>query len=86
MNQDDMNVELNKKTLDEFNDFNMSYNELSEGITKPIKVNEKFIILNVYEKLDSRNKLLNESEGIIVSSYQNHIEKEWIIKLRSQNT
>ena len=85
VNQDDMNVELNKKTLDEFNDFNMSYNELSEGITKPIKVNEKFIILNVYEKLDSRNKLLNEAEGIIVSAYQNHLEKEWIKKLRSEN-
>ena len=85
VNQDDMNVELNKKTLDEFNDFNISYNELSEGITKPIKVNEKFIILNVYEKLDSRNKLLNEAEGIIVSAYQNHLEKEWIKKLRSEN-
>ena len=85
VNQDDLNVELNKKTLDEFNDFNMSYNELSEGITKPIKVNEKFIILNVYEKLDSRNKLLNEAEGIIVSAYQNHLEKEWIKKLRSEN-
>ena len=85
VNQDDMNVELNKKTLDEFIDFNISYNELSEGITKPIKVNEKFIILNVYEKLDSRNKLLNEAEGIIVSAYQNHLEKEWIKKLRSEN-
>ena len=85
VNQDDLNVKLNKKTLDEFNDFNMSYNELSEGITKPIKVNEKFIILNVYEKLDSRNKLLNEAEGIIVSAYQNHLEKEWIKKLRSEN-
>ena len=85
VNQDNLNVELNKKTLDEFNDFNMSYNELSEGITKPIKVNEKFIILNVYEKLDSRNKLLNEAEGIIVSAYQNHLEKEWIKKLRSEN-
>ena len=85
VNQDDLNVKLNKKTLDEFNDFNMSYNELSEGITKPIKLNEKFIILNVYEKLDSRNKLLNEAEGIIVSAYQNHLEKEWIKKLRSEN-
>ena len=85
VNQDNLNVKLNKKTLDEFNDFNMSYNELSEGITKPIKVNEKFIILNVYEKLDSRNKLLNEAEGIIVSAYQNHLEKEWIKKLRSEN-
>ena len=85
VNQDDLNVKLNKKTLDEFKDFNMSYNELSEGIPKPIKVNEKFIILNVYEKLDSRNKLLNEAEGIIVSAYQNHLEKEWIKKLRSEN-
>ena len=85
VNQDNLNVKLNKKTLDEFNDFNMSYNELSEGISKPIKVNEKFIILNVYEKLDSRNKLLNEAEGIIVSAYQNHLEKEWIKKLRSEN-
>ena len=85
VNQDNLNVKLNKKTLDEFNDFNMSYNELSEGITKPIKVNEKFIILNVYEKLDSRNKLLYEAEGIIVSAYQNHLEKEWIKKLRSEN-
>ena len=85
VNVDDLNVKLNKKTLDNFNDFNKSYNELNEGITKPIKVNEKYIILNIYEKLDSRNKLLNEAEGIIVSAYQNHLEKEWIKKLRSEN-
>ena len=85
VNVDDLNVELNKKTVDNFNDFNKSYSELNEGITKPIKVNEKYIILNIYEKLDSRNKLLNEAEGIIVSAYQNHLEKEWIKKLRSEN-
>ena len=26
-----------------------------------------------------------EAEGIIVSAYQNHLEKEWIKKLRSEN-
>ena len=85
VNQDNLNVKLNKKTLEEFNDFNMTYDELSEGITKPLKVNEKFIILNVNEKLDSKNKLLSEAEGKIVSAYQNHLEKEWIKKLRSEN-
>ena len=72
-------------TIDNFNDFNTSYDELNVGLNKPIKANEKYIILNVYEKLDSRNKLLNEAEGIIVSAYQNHLEKEWIKKLRSEN-
>ena len=85
VNQDDLKVEIDKMTIDNFNDFNTSYDELNVGLNKPIKVNEKYIILNVYEKLDSRNKLLNEAEGIIVSAYQNHLEKEWIKKLRSEN-
>ena len=83
--QNDLNAELDKKTMDNFDDFNKSYDELKKGITKPINVNGKFIIFNVNEKLDSRNKLLEEAEGIIVSAYQNHLEKEWIRKLRSEN-
>ena len=85
VNQDNLKVEIDKMTIDNFNDFNTSYDELNFGLNKPIKANEKYIILNVYEKLDSRNKLLNEAEGIIVSAYQNHLEKEWIKKLRSEN-
>ena len=85
VNQNDLNVKLDNKILDNFNDLNKSYDELKKGITKPISINGKFIVLNINEKLDSRNKLLMEAEGIIVSAYQNHLEKEWIKKLRSEN-
>ena len=85
VNQNDLNVKLDNKILDDFNDLNKSYDELKKGITKPISINGKFIVLNINEKLDSRNKLLMEAEGIIVSAYQNHLEKEWIKKLRSEN-
>ena len=45
VNQDDLNVELDKMTIDNFNDFNTSYDELNVGLNKPIKVNEKLVIL-----------------------------------------
>ena len=85
VNQNDLNVELDKKTISNFNDLNKSYDELKKGITKPMSLNGKFIVLNINEKLDSRNKFLKEAEGLIVSAYQNHLEKEWIKKLRSEN-
>ncbi len=85
VNKNNFQVELEKKTIDEFENFNTTYDEINKGLNKPISVNEKFVILNVYEKLNSRNKLINEAEGIIVSAYQNHLEKEWIKKLRAEN-
>ena len=50
VNQNDLNVKLDNKILDNFNDLNKSYDELKKGITKPISINGKFIVLLILMK------------------------------------
>lgn len=41
-------------------------------------------IISVMEVLPSRPKEMSEVRGMIISDYQNHLEKEWIIGLKKQ--
>ena len=85
INNNRLAVKLNKKTIDDFIPYATSYNDLNLGPNKPTYKNQKWIILNVIDKLPQREKYLNEAEGIIVSAYQNYLEKEWIDNLRQEN-
>ena len=85
INNNHLAVKLNKKTIDDFKPYATSYNDLNLGPNKPTYKNQKWIILNVIDKLPQREKYLNEAEGIIVSAYQNYLEKEWIDNLRQEN-
>ena len=85
INNNHLAVKLNKKTIDDFQPYATSYNDLNLGPNKPTYKNQKWIILNVIDKLPQREKYLNEAEGIIVSAYQNYLEKEWINNLRQEN-
>jgi peptidyl-prolyl cis-trans isomerase SurA len=64
---------------------NNSLSNIAEGLQKPILKDEKWQIINILEKLPSRPKTLDEAEGMIVSAYQNYLEKSWISKLKSDN-
>ena len=85
INNNHLAVKLNKKTIDDFKPYATSYNDLNLGPNKPTYKNQKWVILNVIDKLPQREKYLNEAEGIIVSAYQNYLEKEWINNLRQEN-
>jgi peptidyl-prolyl cis-trans isomerase SurA len=70
-------------TLESMN--NNSLSTIEVGLQKPILKDEKWQIINILEKLPSRPKTLDEAEGMIVSAYQNYLEKSWISKLKSDN-
>jgi len=64
--------------LDEF--------EWKKGLSSVIMSKEKFYIVNIEEVLESSVKPLIEIKGIVISEYQNILEKEWIRSLRQKYT
>ena len=57
VNNDQLAVKLNKKTIDDFKPYATSYNDLKLGPNKPTSQNEKWIILNVIDKLPQRENI-----------------------------
>ena len=47
-------------------------------------LNDNKGIVNVTEVLTARPKEISEVRGLVISDYQNHLEKEWIIGLKKQ--
>ena len=79
-----LNISYENKLIDDFKDYNSSYEVLEKGINNPIFINNKWIEIYVKEKLDQRQKELKEAEGIIVSAYQNYLEESWIRNLKKK--
>jgi len=77
--------EYTKTTLDNFDDYNTTYESLKKGLNKPVFFNGQWIFINVLEKLPARPKYLGEAEGLIVSAYQNYLEQEWLENLKKEN-
>lgn len=49
-------------------------------------IDHKSVITRITEIKPAGPKALNESRGIIISDYQNHLETEWIQELKQQQT
>jgi len=54
------------------------------GISKDISVNGGIVFVNIKRVLKAEPKSLNEARGLITADYQNYLEKEWIIYLRTK--
>ena len=48
--------------------------------------NDKWTTIYVEEKLPVANKKLEECEGLVVSAYQNYLEKAWIENLKNNHS
>ena len=76
-------LQFSKTTLDSFEEYNTTYESLTKGLNKPVFINDQWLFINVIEKLPKRPKYLSEAEGLIVSAYQNYLEKiAWKLKKR----
>jgi peptidyl-prolyl cis-trans isomerase SurA len=64
--------------LDEF--------EWKKGLSGVINSKDNFYILHINNVLDPSYKPLNEIKGIVISEYQNFLEKEWIRELKGKYT
>lgn len=57
--------------------------EWKSGVSDIILVNNEYNIVYVTKIHEIEPKSLNEIKGIVISEYQNHLEKEWIKLLRN---
>jgi peptidyl-prolyl cis-trans isomerase SurA len=55
--------------------------KITKGINTIFEANNKFYVLKVSTIIPSCPKSINEAKGIIISDYQNHLEKEWLTEL-----
>ena len=55
------------------------------GINKPQLIKGQWIMINVLEELEPRIKKLEEAEGLIVSAYQDYLEKQWLKNLHEKH-
>jgi peptidyl-prolyl cis-trans isomerase SurA len=56
----------------------------SVGISNIIEENDAFIVVKTKKTIPSSPKELSEIRGKVMSDYQNHIEEQWLIKLRDK--
>lgn len=86
LNKDNLfNLKYENKIIDNFNKYNLTFDDLEKGFNGPFKFQEKWVLIYVEDKLPQRNKELKEAEGIIVSAYQNYLESQWLSSLKEKH-
>ena len=86
LNKDNLfNLKYENKIIDNFNKYNLTFDDLEKGFNGPFNHQEKWILIYVEDKLPQRNKELKEAEGIIVSAYQNYLENQWLSSLKEKH-
>lgn len=81
-----LSLSCESKIIEDFSKYNTSFEELKKGFNKLINANDKWTTIYVEEKLPVANKKLEECEGLVVSAYQNYLEKVWIANLKKSHT
>lgn len=82
--EDALNISYKEKNIDDFKNYNTNFDNLNDGVNKPIFANGKWYLFFVKEKLVTRTKEFNEAEGIIVSGYQSFLEESWLRSLKEK--
>ena len=81
-----LSLSYESKIIEDFSKYNTSFKELKKGFNELINTNEKWMTVYVEEKLPVANKKLEECEGLVVSAYQNYLEKVWIENLKKNHS
>ena len=81
-----LSLSYESKIIEDFSKYNTSFEELKKGFNKLKNANDKWTTIYVEEKLPVANKKLEECEGLVVSAYQNYLEKVWIENLKKNHT
>lgn len=79
-----LKVKMNKYEVDEL-PF-LATIKIQKGISKIIEHNGKFYVLKISEIIPAGPKSIKEAKGIIVSDYQNYLEKFWLEELNKKYT
>ena len=81
-----LSLSYESKIIEDFSKYNTSFKELKKGFNEFKNTNDKWTTIYVEEKLPVANKKLEECEGLVVSAYQNYLEKVWIENLKKNHT
>ena len=81
-----LSLSYESKIIEDFSKYNTSFKELKKGFNELINTNDKWMTVYVEEKLPVANKKLEECEGLVVSAYQNYLEKVWIENLKKNHS
>jgi peptidyl-prolyl cis-trans isomerase SurA len=57
---------------------------VESSISKVIKENNSFYVVNVNEFIPESKKTISEAKGQLISDYQNELESRWILELKSK--
>jgi peptidyl-prolyl cis-trans isomerase SurA len=75
-----LSVESGKYEIEEKKE--LKGKDLKSGVFAPFVLDSKFVFLRVNETLPVSIKELNDTKGLVISDYQNHLETEWIKELK----
>lgn len=57
-----------------------------KGVTKVLKHNNQYVVVNIKEVVPKTQKSFKEVKGIVINDYQVHLEEEWLRNLKDKYT
>lgn len=80
-----LNIQFNEGIEEVENNEIIANNNWEEGLNKVILKDDTYILINIKRVFEPRVKKLNEAEGLIIASYQDYLETQWLEKLHKNH-
>lgn len=80
----ELNLNLDSDTYEIDQKEELKGKDLVVGINGPFNLNDKFYFVKVHRLIDPEPKKLEDTRGMVISDYQNQLEKEWIEELKAK--
>tara|TARA_R110002096_G_scaffold21043_7_gene68768 strand:+ start:124664 stop:126631 length:1968 start_codon:yes stop_codon:yes gene_type:complete len=85
LNEDsELNIKIDEDVFEESENDLLTEYKPEAGVSKTIKKNSRYFIMIVKDKKAPTNKTLEEARGLVISAYQNKLEKDWIAELKGK--
>ena len=79
-----LNVSIERELYEKGNHPLVDQATWEEGASEMVNEDERVKFVYIHELLDPQHKSLDEAKGLIISDYQNYLEKEWIEELKGK--
>ena len=83
---------FNSETTPEFKKKNLckkskkvKLRSFEKGLSKPIKYNGAYVIMDTEEVLEPTQRKFKEAKGLVTAAYQNELQDKWIAELRAKS-
>lgn len=82
--ESELNVKIEEGLIEESDNDLLTEYKPEIGISKTKKWNSRYFIIIVKDKKAPTEKTLAEARGLVISAYQNKLEKDWIAELKNK--